>query len=208
MKRTNNRKTILGSDVQTFKGYPVNSKKSGLYREPLEAIIGQLEACFAYHGRLLVVRFDLHSHDFKVRNGNEAISLFMKQLVQWISRHYQTVNIGRAWVRECERAKHQHYHCALMIDGDKIRHPKKLLSVIKGKWEMQNPDHFMPDIRKPYHFTDKHSGLNDSVYRLSYFAKARGKGYRPDQAKDYSTSRIKCPSNDEKACDGDSTRLP
>ncbi|MBF0282082.1 MAG: inovirus-type Gp2 protein [Zetaproteobacteria bacterium] len=193
MKRTNNRKTILGSDVQTFRGYPVNSKKSGLYREQLEAIIGQLEACLAHHGRLLVVRFDLHSHGFNASDGNETISRFMKQVVQWIARHYQTANIGRAWVRERERAKHQHYHCALMIDGDKIRHPKKLLAAIKEKWEMQNPDHFMSDIRKPYHFADKHTGLDDSVHRLSYLAKARCKGYRPDQVKDYSTSRVKPP---------------
>ncbi|MFC1537086.1 inovirus-type Gp2 protein [Pseudomonadota bacterium] len=193
MKRTNNRKTILGPDVETFKGYPVNSAKSGLYREPLEAIIGQLEACSAHHGRLLVVRFDLHSYGFKTSDSNEQVSLFLKRIIQWLGRNYSCKKIGRAWARERERAKQQHYHCALMIDGNKIRHPKNLLAAIKGKWEILNPDHYMPIIRKPYHFVDKISGLNDSVYRLSYLAKPRGKGYRPDQTKDYSTSRIKPP---------------
>ncbi|RME53260.1 inovirus Gp2 family protein [Candidatus Woesearchaeota archaeon] len=193
MKRTNNRKTILGPEVETFRGYPVNAAKSGLYREPLEAITGQLEACLAHHKRLLVVRFDLHSHGFKADSNNEQISRFLKRIVQWVERTYNARKTGRAWVRELERAKQPHYHCALMIDGDKIRHPKRLLATIKEKWEMLSPDHFMPDIRSPFHYVDKDTGLDASVHRLSYLAKARGKGYRPDQAKDYATSRIKPP---------------
>jgi len=189
--RASNRKTILGSDIETFGGYRVNTAKSGVYRELLEAIISQLEACYAYHGRLLVVRFDLHSYGFRPDSDNTAVSLFMKQIVQWISRTYTTKKVGRVWVRERERAKRQHYHCALMIDGDRIRHSKKLLEAIKDKWVLADTGNFMPDIPKPYYFVDKHSGLDDSVYRLSYLAKARGKGYRPDQVKDYATSRIK-----------------
>jgi len=196
MSRTNNRKTIVGPDVQTFSGYPVNTAKSGVYRELLEAIIDQLEACYSHHGRLLVVRFDLHSHGFRPDSDNTEVSRFMKRIIRWVEYRYATEKVGRVWVRELERSKRQHYHCALMIDGDRIRHPKKLLAAIKEKWEMADPDHFMPDIRKPYHFVDKNSGLFDSVYRLSYMAKPRGKGYRPEQAKDYSTSRIKARGGD------------
>jgi hypothetical protein len=131
MKPTSNRKTKLGPDIATFNSYRVNSKKSGLYRELLAAIIGQLEICFALHGRLLVVRFDLHSYGFKTVDGNDEVSLFIKRIVQWVRRNYETDKVGRVWVRERERAKHQHYHCALLIDGDKIRHPKKLLAPSK-----------------------------------------------------------------------------
>lgn len=183
----------MGPDVQSFKGYRVNSAKSGLYREQLEAIINQLEACFQHYRRLLVVRFDLHSYAFMASDSNEQVSLFMKRVVQWTDRNYSTTKTGRVWVREQERAKQQHYHCALMIDGDKVRHPKRLLTEIRVKWEMIDPDNSMPDIRKPHHFADSNSGLDDSVYRLSYLAKTRGKGYRPDQVKDYATSRIRPP---------------
>jgi len=190
MRPTTNRKKIVPPGVDRFMGYKINSAKSGVYAETMKTIINQLEACRSHHGRILVVRFDLHSHGFKLSDNNKVVSLFMKRIVSWVERNYSTNKIGRLWVRECERAKHQHYHCALMIDGDKIRHPKKLLEVIKERWEMASPSHHMPYVPKPYHFVDKHSGLNDSVYRLSYFAKCRGKGYRPDQAKDFSASRI------------------
>lgn len=191
MRPTSNRKKIVSPDINSFMGFKINSAKSGIYAEPMKAIINQLEACLSYHGRLLVVRFDLHSYGFSLNDNNEEFSRFMKCIVVWVQRTYSTDKVGRVWVRECERAKRQHYHCALMIDGDKIRHPKKLLEAIKAKWEMPSPDHFMPHVPKPYHFADKHAGLDDSVYRLSYFAKCRGKGYRPEQAKDYGTSRIK-----------------
>jgi hypothetical protein len=35
----------------------------------------------------------------------------------------------------------------------------------------------------------------DAIYRISYLAKVRGKGYRDPQAKDYGTSRLKFKSN-------------
>lgn len=187
----------MGPDCKAYKGYLVNSKKSGLYREILESIVGQLEACYAIHRRLLVVRFDLHSYGFEITDGNKQVSSFLKCIIQWIGRNYATKKTGRIWVREREKAKQQHYHCALLIDGDKIRHPKLLLEAISTKWENYHPDNCpcVWDSRwgKSYHLADKDSGLADAVKRLSYLAKARGKGYRPEQAKDYGTSRIKLP---------------
>lgn len=152
-------------------------------------IIEQLKIARSIHKRLLVVRFDLHSHFFN--QGNEEISLFRKQIIQWVIRNYKTRDIGFVWVREIEKAKSQHYHLAMFIDGDKIRHPKRLLEIIKEKWEMRSPNHHMPHIPKPYHFIDNEKAFNEAVYRLSYLAKTRGKGYRPVQSKDYSTSRLK-----------------
>ena len=42
----------------------------------------------------------------------------MNRLKQWIKRNYKTKDIGSQWVREMERAKTQHYHVALFIDGE------------------------------------------------------------------------------------------
>ena len=36
-----------------------------------------------------------------------------------------------------------------------------------------------------------YNSLQDAIWRISYLAKTRGKGRKPKQAKDYSTSRIK-----------------
>ena len=110
----------------------------------------------------------------------------------WVERTYQARHIGFVWARERETTKQQHYHFALWIDGNKIQHPKRLLAHIMQTWEAIDPsNHSMPYIKKPFYFVNDNQGLGDVVYRLSYLAKTRGKGYRPEQVKDYSTSRLK-----------------
>ena len=100
--------------------------------------------------------------------------------------------LGYMWVREQEKAKSQHYHLALFLDGNKVQHPSKLLRWIKGRWtwyEQPKP----PTIKRPFLMTKRQckSSIDDAVYRISYLAKPRGKGYRNRYTKDYSTSRIK-----------------
>jgi len=193
-KRTRNRKTpmVCESFVHDGVEYKVNGKGSGIYKEAMTSIIQELLAANAIHKRLLVVRFDLHSHSFG--KDSAEISAFIEQIKLWIKRHYQTSDIGHVWARELETAKAQHYHLALFIDGNKIRHPKKLLRYIREAWENKHPDHSAIPIKSPYYFIDNDDVLHDAIYRLSYLAKVRGKGYRPDQAKDYSTSRLKIKS--------------
>ena len=191
---TKNRKTVSYSERFNFGAatFKVNvTKRSGIYKEMMQRIVEQLSIAMALHKRLFVVRFDLHSHAFDPGFNNERVSLFRKAIIQWIERNYSTKGVGFVWAREQERSKHQHYHLALFIDGDKVRHSKKILEAIKEKWELGDPDNHMPVIPKPYHFIDNDEAFADAVYRLSYLAKERGKGYRPDQAKDYSTSRLK-----------------
>ena len=170
--------------------YKVNVTGSGVYREIMYRIIEQLQTGLAIHGRLMVVRFDLHSDGFQADNAE--IRAFRRRIMVWIERTYQTRHIGFVWVRERETAKHQHYHFALWIDGNKIQHPKKLLAHIMATWEAIDPsNHSMPYLKKPFYFVDSQETLADAVYRVSYLAKTRGKGYRPEQVKDYSTSRLR-----------------
>ena len=191
-KRAQNRKHKTTAPLFEYEGvsYQVDVRKSGIYREIMRRIIEQLQTGLAIHGRLMVVRFDLHSDSFQADNAE--IRAFRRRIMVWVERTYQTRHIGFVWVRERETTKHQHYHFALWIDGNKIQHPKKLLAHIMATWEAIDPSsHSMPYIKKPFYFVDNQETLADAVYRVSYLAKTRGKGYRPEQVKDYSTSRLK-----------------
>ena len=98
--------------------------------------------------------------------------------------------IGHFWTREKERAKHQHYHCFLLLDGDKMQHPKKIERVMKRMWSENG---HMPYLEYPFYCINKHNLETErlkAIYRVSYLAKVRGKGYRDDQVKDYSGSRL------------------
>jgi hypothetical protein len=122
---------------------------------------------------------------------NEIISQFQRKLFSSIKAKYRVSDIGFCWVREMERAKKQHYHYALFLDGRQIRHPNSLLDLVQLKWMLVGGGHvYTPKncyrMIEKNHFEDKQA----VIYRLSYQAKERGKGYRAKQAKDYSTSRL------------------
>ena len=103
--------------------------KKGIYKEIIKRFVSQLDITFSIHKRLLVHRIDLHTNFFTP--DNKIISKFMNRLKQFLKRNYGLDKIGYIWVREQERSKKQHYHLALLLDGNKIRHPKRLNARIK-----------------------------------------------------------------------------
>jgi len=190
-KKKRNRKKVIFNDVFTHNGkdYRVNSAKSGLYAEILTKLIEQFELASQKWKRVFVLRFDLHSHYYS--GDNKRITAFRKRLFQRLKREYGFNQIGFAWVREMERSKAQHYHWALFLDGDLIRHSSRINLMVKDAWEDETGAYHVPTIPRPFYFGNVETIAEDVIYRVSYLAKARGKGYRDKQAKDYQTSRMK-----------------
>lgn len=194
-----NRKRILKNSIFNYKTkgtlceqieINTGTNNQGVYFEIINSTIQQLDLALQIHKRVLVHRFDLHPE--KYTSNNEPISKFIKRIKQWIYRNYKITDIGYIWVRELEKSKQQHWHVAIFLDGNKIQHPKKLNAKIK---EMYAPYGHAPVIPKPYHHIskdDNETRLN-AIYRISYLAKVRGKGYRDIQAKDYGASRLNNP---------------
>ena len=163
--------------------------KKGIYKEIIARFIDQLDIAFKVHKRLLVHRVDLHLNKFS--SDNKVISTFVNRLKQWLKRNYGLDKIGYIWVREQDRSDKQHYHLALLLDGDKIRHPKRLNEQIKEMWL---PLGHVPVTLNPYFTIDKHNHNEtraEIIERVSYLAKVRGKRIRDKQTKDYQTSRLK-----------------
>jgi len=185
-----NRKYVSHSGEMHRNGatYAINAKKSGIYSAILHKMIDQLDICMNKWKRVLLIRFDLHIPFYTA--DNKVISRFRKNLIRRLEREYQINEIGYVWVREQEKAKHQHYHCAIYLNGNAIRHSSKTLRIIKDTWERINIENYMHAPKNPYYFIDNEQTKQEAIYRISYLAKARGKGYRDKQAKDYSTSRL------------------
>ena len=191
MTKRNRKKEHYGSFLNiNGEELKINStEKLGVYPLIIEKFVVELDKMIARYKRVFVLRFDLHLRQYC--DDNKQITTFIKAQVQRIKRKYKTKYVGYVWVREVERSKIQHYHCAFFIDGDKIRNSFALNQQIKAKWYKNGHRSVVP---KPYYFLDKHNMKEERekvIYRLSYLAKVRGKGYRSPQAKDYSTSRLK-----------------
>lgn len=171
----------------------INNGDNGQYScftEILRSTYGQLQAMLSHHSRVLVIRFDLHLG--RHYPDNKALSRFMERIKRRLILHYKMTRVGYVWVREQERAKQQHYHVALFLDGSKIRHPSRLLEWIDERWQArQHPKVYIP--KNCYYMLHRHDqeGQAEAIYRLSYLAKTRGKGYRGCSVNDYSTSRLK-----------------
>ncbi|MFM5230817.1 inovirus-type Gp2 protein [Aeromonas media] len=167
--------------------YPINSTKSGCYTLILQRIIEQVTSMVALYRRVLFVRLELHHQHPEPTS--KRMSAFIESARKFVLRRYQTQHMGFLWVREQEKAKSQHYHLIMMLDGDKIRHPARLFEELSEIWGRKGGTYWIP--KNPFIFIDKPEMVAKAVTRASYLAKGRGKGYRPDGVRDFGCSRIK-----------------
>ena len=175
-----------------------SNEKLGVFPVIVEKSVEQLDICLTKFGRVLVVRFDLSLDEYT--GDNHTISVFLNRLKEKLFKlkRYRMKDVGHVWVREQEEAKQQHYHVALFLDGNKIQHPSKLLQLIKAKWYKHGrvwiPKKERVDDDGCFYYIEKKNFVEErgkAIYRLSYLAKTRGKGYKDKQAKNYSVSRLK-----------------
>lgn len=179
---------VIHSWLYEYQGqlWRVNSAKSGLRTDILRTLLAQLNAMILQHRKVFVYRFDLSVNDFT--SNNELVTGLVRRLKRRVKVHYG-IDTTYCWVREQEKAKKQHYHFCLMLNGSKIENPKLLQKWLVAIWERYGRCHWAG-----YHQINRHdqSAIQKASFHISYLAKHRGKGNRcrPEQTKDYGHSRI------------------
>ena len=192
MHQLRNRNTITYDGWIVYDGEKIkinNRPQHGVYKKIVISFIKQLDAAISIHKRVLVLRLDFHINYYT--ETNNKLSKFMKNIIQWLNRHYGIKKVGYQWVREQERAKQQHYHLALILDGDLIQNPSKINDIFREKW-LPNGSMYIP--KNCFYRINKHNlkeVREKVIYRVSYNAKSRGKQYRPAQTKSSYSSRLK-----------------
>ena len=166
------------------------NEKNGCFVEILLALYRELMAMLAHHHKILFLRVDIRIFDYTPNN--KIISDYLRKVKRWLSIHYDIKRVGHLWVREIEKAKNQHYHLILLLDGSKIQHPKKLIDYLEHLAyyrDMAKP--FTPQQCYLMIFRKDFKNFDRAFYRGSYLAKERGKGYKDKTANDFSASRIR-----------------
>ena len=165
-------------------------KKHGIFTPMMNKAIEQLTICQSKFGKVFVLAFNLHHRDV-YRADNKWITRFRKNLFRKLERKYGMNEVGFIWSREQETAKGQHYHFWLYLDGRVINYHGEVLKLVTSTWRRINAANTVGYIRDtPFYDVRDHDTKLKAVSRISYCCKARGKGYRPQQTKDYSTSRL------------------
>ena len=169
--------------------FRVNSRKSGINPRQLKMSLRQINNLLTYHNKICLIRFDLHQPHHT--QDNQQITALFRQLGRQLSSLRDCKRIIYGWTREQEKAKQQHYHCWLALDGNKIKSAFGILGMVEDLWhEIIGSHHWEPENATYMIKRGDHQSLATAVYRISYLAKGRGKGYRPQQTKDYGQSRL------------------
>lgn len=186
MKRVTQAKTekVGGFD------YNINtnaSKGQGCFVEILDAIESNLSSMLSYHSKVFLVQFVVHCHDYEERN--KGVSKLMAVFKKRLSCKYKCRVTG-GWVRETGKSSVQHYHVALMLDGNKVKWGSKIRELVIEILETRNyprpsfANHHMV-------FRNNPQSLQNAFYHLSYLAKTRSKSDRLPTTNDYSFGRLR-----------------
>jgi hypothetical protein len=134
--------------------------------------------------KLIAIRLELKMKQWS--QDNQPISHFFKQLKRKLFKHYGRCYHGYIWVREQNHATAQHYHAALLVDGQKVMHSNTIKQIAECIWQ-----HGYLSLPKcPFYRVHRSQiqRFQALIYRLSYLAKAETKGNRPQGVKDYHLS--------------------
>ncbi len=154
----------------------------------LKSMMDQLLAMRSHYARVTALRIDLAESSYQ--GTSERLSVFLRRFRRRLAAKYGVTKLGYCWCREQERAKAQHYHLMFFIDGRLVQQAWGVQQLAKEIWQDLGGGTFYAP-KRHYNITRiDGSELSKAVYRLSYLAKCRGKGYKPEQAKNYGTSRL------------------
>ncbi|WP_351010681.1 inovirus-type Gp2 protein [Shewanella sp. S1-58-MNA-CIBAN-0166] len=178
------------ADFYSYKGnqWKVNNRPSGCYTPILKSSFEQIFNFQSHHLKLMAIRYDLHQPSYVLLN--KQITVFFRRLSKQLKAKYKIHRLGYIWVREQEKAKSPHYHIVLLLDGKNIMYPGWVNIISKRIWSELGGFIYYP--RHQYYKIQRGDNKNMArlLYRVSYFAKARGKRKKPPQTKNYGTSRI------------------
>ncbi len=191
-----NRKTALHGRQFNFCGEQVSllANEQGYFGHILQKIYEQLKAMMSHHSKVIVIRYDFRLYDFT--KCNEVMTQFRRKLKRRLKPHYNLKRIGYVWVREWNKekgeARAQHYHCAIMLDGNQVDYPSKLNEIVRDIWERLNQASVYYPKNQFYVIKRGDTGtLAAARLRLSYLAKVHTKGNKQRYTNNYSTSLIK-----------------
>jgi len=186
-------RAVIYDEVVTISGqqYDINVREdSGCYLEILESFHDQMTAMLSHHSRILVLFFEIHTLEYM--EDSKLISDILRKVKRWLKNNYDMLRVGHLWVREKSRKKKQHYHVALILNGDEINYPQKVIDQIE--WQVTRRDLPKPYTPKNcYYFIARNDDqtFREAFYRGSYYAKEKTKGYKGKLSNNFSASRIK-----------------
>lgn len=124
------------TNAAEFGNLQINTGENGkffCYTKMLEKLEIIFFRMIQRHNKVLFIRFDLRfPDDYSMDNSNDKVSRLFKILSE--NATYKKIDFQFLWAREQSREKHQHYHCILLIDGNKVQKYYPVLVFVSKIW--------------------------------------------------------------------------
>jgi hypothetical protein len=184
---------VSKSKVLTHNGesWLVNANHGGLFTGTLKNMIDQIYAMFSYHNKLFLLRFDLHQPS--PTDNSEHVSKFISAALKIIMRKYKLKRSIYVWAREIESAAQQHYHCFLVLDGNKVQSPRLINKILGRAWRLYFDGVYnWPSMRCYYQLNKKERHVIQwAIFHISYLAKYKGKNGKKRYSHNFGMSQLK-----------------
>lgn len=155
--------------------WPVLISENDQNKSMMKKIFDAVKKACCLSSRLFTVRYDLHLNE--IESDNRIIDRFHRDLFRQLNKQYPKSFKSYVWVREKNIAEAPHYHYALMMDGNYIRHPSKLTQIVQKCWMQVAGGRSVWIPENCYYFLKSEDSyeLSQLMLRLSYFGKRQTK---------------------------------
>jgi hypothetical protein len=141
----------------------------------IERLADELLASIEIHGKVMLLRIDLHVSENE--HSNEPVADLLRWLKQVLKRDWMASDTGHVWSRDYGKSKGLHWHLVLMLNGNRIRNSYAITDRIKAYWHEQRG---FGEVKIPHNCYTHIKGVNNAdfmngFYRASYLTKERSK---------------------------------
>jgi hypothetical protein len=169
----------------------------GIDTRNLNRIFQQVDVMLYKYSRIFILRFDLRPVEHSPNN--DQMGVFRRRLLKRLEAKYNiaTSDMAFCWCREQEKAKGQHYHWFLIVDGKKIR--SMVPSAGIGELIIDIYNKLDGSVHLAGYHNVNRSDIDKqkkALYHLSYLAKTRGKGYAGTKVKNFASSKTQYPDGE------------
>lgn len=190
-------------EITCFKDFTIQDYK---YREEiLSSIYNILNYYIQKHSKAMIVRFDIR---YPLLYTDICTNIHISSCIELVIRKYKRQGLDPyyIWVREQDTSIHPHYHCALLLDAQKIMSYAHVMDTAESVWghvikypvsgcvhnciQPGNPDSNGKIIRRDVTVEEYSARCQDVFNQLTYLAKAQTKAVDNDGMRNFGMSRI------------------
>ncbi len=178
-------------DLAQVSGHRVIKKMYEKVSELIDAYIDK-------HSKVFMARFDLKYHqDAQRGQDNRDIQRCMASVAKNLKRKH--LDPAYIWAREQHESQNPHYHCLIMVNGNKTQCAKTIYDVVNTNWHAATNQTGEGLVHRCWEENGKlwgemiRRGEEPSEWnkgKRTYLCKPQAKGERNDGLRDFGMSRI------------------